>query len=565
MIHRPKIIFKSHLLTLALSLVIAKLSFSQVFTSSSSPDSEFYFTLASFGNDVVTRSPNPAYYWTRLGQIAPSFYLSKLFGPILGFEVYRWILILVIVNCVYFLFLKLSNDKYFALFSALFFTLNTTIMYFIGNTYVTGSVIAALTVNICSNILANLVNSRFKYFLFSLSGISLGWVLMLYPYALYLGLTSTFFLGVYYNFIYKKRRTEFFKSMTLILITFTFSFGFFLILGKLLFPELSWLDTYIYYYQAINPADFGVENYKFLVFDTSYYLVYLTLILCVILFRFKKIYFPLLLTLTFVIPAIIWVYYSEGSNFYFRIFSSFLWPSLLISLIYILMHVYSINFNSVFYGLSLISSSYITLVFFGHLQLDLDIRARYIILFMFISFLVLYIFYSLTKTFGPRKRIILILCVGVFIQLFQNSAPFGPFPKISTSSYAYSYKKSDIKKRYEVGLDIQKWVIRNTSEFDRLMIWTEPNQDLISYAAFQLWGPNSIDNSNLISDYGINSLKQVQPNKVIVYYIEDNALTAYIDSILSINIEFEKLICSNYPNVSKPLNQIKVCLFKVIY
>jgi hypothetical protein len=562
--YRLKIILKNQLLTLALSLVIAKLSFSQVFTSSSSPDSEFYFTLAAFGDDVVTRSPNPAYYWTRLGQIAPSFYLSKLFGPILGFEIYRWILILVIVNCVYFLFLKLSDDKYFAIFSVLFFTLNTTIMYFIGNTYVTGSAITALTVNICSNILANLINSRFKYFLFSLSGISLGWILMLYPYGLYLSVTSTFFIGVYYNLIYQKRRTEFLKSMALILITFTLSFGFFLILGKLLFPELSWIDTYIYYYQVINPSDFGVENYKFLVFDTSYYLIYVTVILCVILFLFKKIYFPLLLTLTFLIPAIFWVAYSEGTNFYFRIFSSFLWPSLLISLIYVFMHVYSINLNSGSYGLSLISITYITLVLFGHLQLDLDIRARFIVLFIFISFLVLYIFYSI-KIFAPYQGIILILCVGVFIQLFQNSAPFGPFPKISTSSYAYSYKKTDIKKRYEVGLDIQKWVIGNTSEFDRLMIWNEPNKDLIIYAAFQLWGPNSIDNSSVISDYGINSLSQVKPNKVIFYYIEENAMEAYSDSILSINIRLERIICNSYSNVSKPLAPIKVCLFDVIY
>ena len=62
-----------------------------------SPDSEFYASLALFGSDITDRAIEPAYTWTRLGYIVPVRGLVTWLGPWTGFEVWRVLLIILIV------------------------------------------------------------------------------------------------------------------------------------------------------------------------------------------------------------------------------------------------------------------------------------------------------------------------------------------------------------------------------------------------------------------------------------------------------------------------------------
>ena len=81
----------------AISIFSAFFSGSRQWVGVNSPDSEFYASLALFGNEVTDRAIDPAYFWTRLGFIAPVRGLISLLGPWVGFALWRLLLIVLIV------------------------------------------------------------------------------------------------------------------------------------------------------------------------------------------------------------------------------------------------------------------------------------------------------------------------------------------------------------------------------------------------------------------------------------------------------------------------------------
>jgi len=166
---------------------IAFLSGSQRWTGFNSPDSEFYATLALFGDDVTSRS-EPAYTWTRLGYIAPVRFLVTTFDPWVGFEIWRVLLIGMIVGSIYAL-VRLLSTWQLATVVALVAGLNSVVLSFVGNTYLTGTIIAALLLFIALGAWPVLGSPRWSWWPVLLSGFVAAWLVMLNPYALLLGLS----------------------------------------------------------------------------------------------------------------------------------------------------------------------------------------------------------------------------------------------------------------------------------------------------------------------------------------------------------------------------------------
>jgi len=115
---------------------------SQPWTGVNSPDSEFYASLALFGDQVASRALDAAYLWTRLGYIVPVRGLVTTFDPWIGFEVWRWLLIALIVGATY-LSVRLVAGRWLATIAATLVTLSTIVLGFVGNTYLTGTILAA--------------------------------------------------------------------------------------------------------------------------------------------------------------------------------------------------------------------------------------------------------------------------------------------------------------------------------------------------------------------------------------------------------------------------------------
>ncbi len=128
---------------LVISVFTAFLSGSRTWTGFNSPDSEFYASLALFGDDVADRAIDPAYTWTRLGYIAPVRLLVTTLDPWLGFALWRFLLIAIFVGSIYGV-VRLASTRQLAVIVATLASLNTVVLSFFGNTYLTGTTISAI-------------------------------------------------------------------------------------------------------------------------------------------------------------------------------------------------------------------------------------------------------------------------------------------------------------------------------------------------------------------------------------------------------------------------------------
>ena len=146
---------------------------SQRWAGLDTPDSSFYASLGLFGDEVTDRSPFPSYYWTRLGVIAPVRALTEVFGTWPGFAIYRMLLLLLIVAGSY-LILRRYTSALSATFLVAITSLSTVVLSYLGNPYLTGSVLAG-TVVLIACAMANTKASSV------IAGIALGWLVMVNP------------------------------------------------------------------------------------------------------------------------------------------------------------------------------------------------------------------------------------------------------------------------------------------------------------------------------------------------------------------------------------------------
>ncbi len=166
----------------------AFLSGAQRWTGFNSPDSEFYASLALFGDDVAGRAIDPAYTTTRLGYIAPVRLLTSLLGPWAGFATWRFLLILVIVGAVYGL-VRLASVRPLAVIASALAALNTVVLSFVGNTYLTGTLLAGVLALLLVGAWRALGHPHPSWLPALLSGALLAWLAMVNPYGMLLGLS----------------------------------------------------------------------------------------------------------------------------------------------------------------------------------------------------------------------------------------------------------------------------------------------------------------------------------------------------------------------------------------
>ena len=162
---------------------------SRRWTGFTSPDSEFYASLTLFGSEVTDRAIEPAYTWTRLGYIVPVRALVSAFGPWTGFEIWRVLLLLLIVGSTYAAVHVAGRSRWLAAALAMYVGLNTVVLAFVGNTYLTGTVIAATfaLLALSVSLLGHAAGSGHgalggpRWATAFVSGLIAGWLIMLNP------------------------------------------------------------------------------------------------------------------------------------------------------------------------------------------------------------------------------------------------------------------------------------------------------------------------------------------------------------------------------------------------
>ncbi|MED5345818.1 MAG: hypothetical protein VX616_06555, partial [Actinomycetota bacterium] len=241
---------------------------SQSWSGFNSPDSEFYASLALFGSDITDRAFEPAYTWTRLGYIVPVRALVTVFGPWVGFEVWRYLLITLIVGSIYAAGTITGRSRVLAGSLSIFVGLNTVVLAFVGNTYLTGTAIAVMfaLITVSLSFLGShgshgrgLLGTP-RWTTGVLSGLLAGWLIMINPYAFILG--GAIWGGVRITSLVLLRDDRI-RRLTIDgvagLAGAALSVAVFLAAGRSIFPKLNWWTTYLEWNSRLDYTVFIID------------------------------------------------------------------------------------------------------------------------------------------------------------------------------------------------------------------------------------------------------------------------------------------------------------------
>lgn len=234
-----------------------------------SPDSEFYASLALFGSEVTDRALEPGYAWTRLGYIAPVRALTSVLGPWAGFGLWRYLVIALVTGSVYAV-VRLASTRQLAVILAALTAANSVLLAYAGNTYLTGTVLAALALLLALACWPLLRPARPAWLPALLSGAVVGWLVMVNPYGALLGLAmwlAVRALGLLRDAGPAPSGTPTSPRLTAGLgavgrdaawatIGFCAAFLALLMAGLAIFPGRNWLATYLQWNAALDYGSF---------------------------------------------------------------------------------------------------------------------------------------------------------------------------------------------------------------------------------------------------------------------------------------------------------------------
>jgi hypothetical protein len=495
-------------LVIVMTLAVGLLS--QRWTGLDTPDSGFYASLALFGSEVTDRAPETSYYWTRLGYIVPVQLITDLFGTWLGFAVWRMFLLLLIVAS-FFSVLRLFAGTWAAAALTTMATLSSAVLSYLGNTYLTGTVLAGLAVAIA----APLVGRRWPSAL--LAGVILGWLAMVNPYGAFLA--GGLWLIMMATTTWLIRWRTFRDAAIAGVIAFAAgiaTFVVFLLAGRVVFPAMDWLAVYVEWNAKVDYADFASDSAVWLT-DISLLVPAMITVICVGLWlrdrRNTARQLAAILTTGVLVLAFAFAPYMAGITLEAPIYQVMVWPPMLLALALAttpaLREWTRPAAGMAIAGIALIfAAGFISIVLPGLIGITLAIlTAAVVIVFM------------PQQSRAPLALGLIILTL-VSAALLQNSRrDIGLY---YLSPYAWAFQSNPISAKVHTAVNTQEWVLANTSRSDTILLWVDGDwvngdRDLYSVAAMQLWGENRVTLEPVLSEADIARLADIRPTVLALY------------------------------------------------
>ncbi|MFZ4497269.1 MAG: hypothetical protein ACOYN7_07455 [Candidatus Nanopelagicales bacterium] len=523
---------------------------SQRWAGLDTPDSSFYASLGLFGDEVTDRSPFPSYYWTRLGVIAPVRALTEVFGTWPGFAIYRMLLLLLIVACSY-LILRRYTSALSATFLVAITSLSTVVLSYLGNPYLTGSVLAG-TVVLIACAMANTKASSV------IAGIALGWLVMVNPPGVLLAGTIWLVLRIQAR---PKLRRFIVNDIAISGASAIATFVIFLGIGRLLFPKLNWFSTYLEANSRLNYSDFASKNAVWLG-DIS--LIVPVAVLVIVLVAWvthrDEIAAQRALVISTVSIAFMLVFSPMMGGIVLEapMYQAMLWPPAMVALGLVLTFALPDQGWNRWQGAVGIIA--IALVFIaGHLTPNLNLAAGWLLAAVCIA---VFLFASYKRTIGALLGLALVLSGA---QLLQNSR--GPIGLYYLSPYNYAFNANPISEKLHTAVTTQEWLLANTTREDTILDWVQGDwvggdRELYVVAAMQLWGENRVTLEPTLSDVDIERLESIRPTALALYGQTMEGVMAFWSSIPAANQPTApKCYDFTWPNAQIP--QGLACLTKL--
>ena len=492
------------------------------------PDSEFYLSLLIFGNELVEKVVNPAYYWTKSAQIIPEHILASLFGWESGIQISQFMKLSTIAISSFVIFYLTRKNVLIALIFVSFLTLNGTILTMLGNTYVTATVLSVLTLFYA--IMKFFVDTSFSMNLGHFLSIFLAAGILTFSLFIYPILTSNLaiILVTYLVWLVVSQGATVrycCRISITICVAVGITFSLMLVITKSVFPNQNWLKTVMFYLNNLNVSDYSSdEKYSILFKDFSLLVICVALFISIYVTANKKDFTPstvyvAISQISLFLSTLFQVHFLDSSALEASFISSFFWiPSLLITCLYFVEKFphFSLNrFNS-FLFFSIILGSFL---FFRFWSDDFFRNTFYSSIIN--SFLVLLVLLSLFlhhKFLFSRTiayQVFLIFLVYLSFAYFQNSR------ELSSSALGripyYTSSENQETDRAKIHILVEKALLGQLNEKERAVVWTPPGSGLVTYAAMHFWGPNSISLSDELSPNEANYFRALRPEKLFLY------------------------------------------------
>ena len=523
---------------LAIAAFSAFASGSRSWAGFNSPDSEFYASLALYGHEVTDRAVEPSYFWTRLGYIAPVRALTSALGPWLGFAVWRFTLIALMCFGVYWVTLRFSG-RGLAVVVALLVTLNSLVLSYVGNSYVTGTVLAATVLLIAVACWGISDGVPRPWLPAALAGALVAWLAMLNPYACMLAAALWIGVrGVGLAVCKQDRWRTVRRDGIAAAIGFVIAFMAFLGIGKILFREFDWFTTYLTWNSRLNQADFASSPN---VWTTDVALLVPALAIVAALVSGLITRWPrpavigLVLALVNVVFALGYVSLVPGPTLESSYYIAMLWPAALISLglsAAAVMPVLGDRRAAIVSGCAVVGFGALA-IRAGRSQSPFTLLDALPWLFFGLGCFALAGLLArraITALAATSLALIAFGTAGVTAQYLQNGR--GSIGWFSQYPFASAYVDFGAQQAMESKIAVQDWLLARTTPQDRVAIWTDPDRLLSSVAAMQLWGAdNLVSSMPVLSRDDVNRLEAMNPTVIAMYAPDRADIDAFYASI----------------------------------
>lgn len=524
------------LITLAIWLVVLWGVGAQWWTGMNAPDSQFSASLAIFGDQVNQRALDSGYYWTRLGYLGPVHWLIEVFGIWSGFAIWRALLVLLIVISVYWVARQFGSRSIAAMLT-FFIALNTMVLAYVGNPYATGTAMAA-SLSLFALAIARFNDhaaaSRWRSWLLGLtSGAVLAWLLMLNPYnALLAGVT---WLGIRTVGIWLSRPVVRALAMEALALAVGFAVVLlgFLLWGRLLFPELNWLQTYRTWNSRLDYASFISDQHIWL-HDAAALVVLLALLISVVSILFVRNRWSasaLAISAITIVFTLSYMQLIPGPWIEAPHYAAMCWPGALLSIVLAIGALVEgrASHRIVWLGVPLVV---VFMVWSGHASAQLSMSQGLLLVLVGV---LLTLLCAVTRTWNHQVLAWLVVLVtvtvlGVSAQWLQNGrGNLGIYSQYPMNSAFVDYQAESLLRS---NIEAERFVLAHTSADDRIAIWTDPNRLTATAAAMQLWGAyNNAPGASGIELADQLALRDLQPTAIALYAPTREQIDHYFSTI----------------------------------
>lgn len=512
----------------AITLFIGLIS--QQWTGLDTPDSSFYFSLANFGSEITNRAPIDSYYWTRLGVIAPTYALTQVFGPWIGYFIWRLLLLATIIAAIYIATRKFNATRNTSALLAGSLATSTVILSYLGNPYVTATAFAAIAITTTSALFTSKKAAI-------TSGAALGWLAMINPYAALLAGSIWLGVRVQHHFANKHRVkvTQLIIKFVLAALSAVIIFSAFLLVGTQLFPGMNWFTTYFEWNAKLNYADFASKSPIWLTDPSLLVPVAMLLIIAIQWWRFKTraTQVSLTISLTTLGFTLTFLPAMAGITLEATIYTSMLWIPVSIAL--------AITFaERITAPIWITPIAIAILIAAGFQAIDFNGYVAVTIAIITTAFLA-----------TSKNNKLLIAALILFLsaaQLIQNSRD--QIGLYYSSPFAWAYQNNPIKLKLANSLKAQQWMIDNTEPTDQILTYVDGNwiggdRDLYVAAAMQFWGENRTGVDTTIRPEDLERISVTKPTVIALYGVNKTNLELYADSLPK-ELNLGPLTCTDF-------------------